>query len=192
MRNLQTYQVETLSLPDSDLVLRLKQGDHSAARGLFYRYYVGLCRFTNKFVRSKADVEDIVISVFEKLWLNKEGLDPNKSIKAYLYKAAKNRALDFLKGKGNNVASTEEEQMEALSYSDPVMELINNDLADAIDRSVERLPERCRLVFTLSWQESLTYFEIAEVLGLSEKTVENQIARAFKKLRKPLRRFVDR
>lgn len=191
VRNLQTYQVKTSSLTDIDLVLKLKRGDQSASRGLFYRYYSDLCRFTNKFVRSKPDVEDIVIYVFEKLWLNKEKLDPNKSIKAYLYRAAKNRAFDFLKGKGNKVASTEEEGMEALSYSDPVLELINNDLADAIDRSVEKLPERCRLIFTLSWQENLTYVEIAEVLGLSEKTVENQISRAFKKLRKHLKQFVD-
>jgi len=64
-----------------------------------------------------------------------------------------------------------------------------NELEAAVRAAVERLPERCRMVFTLRWQHQLSYAEIAETLGIATKTVETQMNRALKALREPLRPY---
>lgn len=190
MHNLRIRQAEVFSKSDGALVDGIKGGDQFAIKELFRRYYGGLCRFTYRFVRSKDDVEDIVESAFEKLWLNRERLDSSKSIRAFLFKSVKNRAYDYLREKANDLVSLEAGQIETRSGSDPVKDLVDQDLAKAISEAVEALPKKCKIVFTLSRQEGLTYAEIAEVLGISERTVENQVSRAFRHLRKRLKGYI--
>ncbi len=190
MYNLRVRQVGTSSDSDGGLVEKIRRGDQRAFKELFRRRYAGLCRFAYRYIPSKDEVEDIVESVFEKLWLSRERLDPSKSIEAYLFKAVKNQALDILKGRAKDLVSLGDDRVDDSLASDPVKELINNDLAAALSCAIERLPRKCKIVFTLSRQENLTYSEIGEILGISEKTVENQMGRAFRLLRRHLKDFI--
>jgi RNA polymerase sigma-70 factor (ECF subfamily) len=181
---------------EDSLVSRIKGGDQFAVKELFRRYYSGLCRFTYRLVHTREDVEDIVEGVFEKIWLKREMLDPGQSIKSYLFKVAQNQAFDFLKNKGNRhivlsewIPSGGHEELKAVSSSDPVQDMTDKDLATAIGKAIEKLPRKCKMVFTLNRQEGLTYSEIADILNISERTVENQIVRALKHLRRDLRDF---
>jgi RNA polymerase sigma-70 factor (ECF subfamily) len=187
---LRVRQVEVLSEPDTTLVSRIKSGDQFAVKELFRRYYSSLCRFTYKFIYSKEDVEDIVEGIFEKLWINRDKLDPSQPIKGYLFKSVRNQALDFLKNRKNRNARLGDEEYARESDQDPMKDLCDKDLAIAIQKAIERLPKKCRIVFTLNRQDGLTYSEIASVLEISEKTVENQIIRALKHLRKDLREYI--
>jgi len=105
----------------------------------------------------------------------------------YLYRAAKNLSLNHLKHEKVVREWENEELMKIrLSENDPEEELFQHELSFAIQRAIDRLPERCRLTFTLHRQEGLTYTEIASVLNISIKTVETQMGRALKTLRKLL------
>ena len=189
MYNLRVRQAEKFSRSEGELVEKIRGGDQFAFKELFKRRYAGLCRFAYRFIPSTDEVEDIVEAVFEKLWLNRERLDSSKSIEAYLFKAVKNQVYDNLKGRTRNFVPLGEDRVDDDSASDPVKELINRDLAIALRDAIESLPRRCKMVFTLSRQEHLTYSEIGETLGISVKTVENQMARAFRLLRKQLKDF---
>lgn len=189
MQKFDSMQVEAAAESDFDLVARIRSGDQLAVRKLFRTYYSSLCRFTYRLVDSREDAEDIVESIFEKMWLNRATLDPSRSIKSYLFKAAQNQAVDWHKLKANNAAHFENDDLGAVSYSDPAQEAMEEEFAEAIKNAIEKLPERCKLVFTLNRQEGLTYAEIADVMGISVRTVENQIVRAMKHLKRALKDF---
>lgn len=190
IHDFRTQKAETVPETDASLVTRIKNGEQSAVKELFGRYFTGLCRFTFRLVRSEEDVEDIVLTVFEKLWINRERLEPSKSIKSYLFKAANNQAIDFLRMKEKKPIASGFEKLQPESDSDPVQDVINADFSTAFRRAVERLPKKCKLIFVLSREEGLSYSEIAASLDLSEKTVKNQIVKALKHLRKDLRAFI--
>ena len=113
--------------------------------------------------------------------------NPNVA-KSYLFTAVRNAALSYLRHQG--VAKRLEQEAIPLFAPRPVAspdrELHVSELAEALQRAVARLPERCRLVFTLSREQELTYAEIAELLEISPKTVEMQMGRAYRALRKYL------
>lgn len=179
-------------LPEDEevLVSRIKVGDELAFKELFSTYYSSLCRFVSRLIQSREDVEDIVEDVFEKIWFNREKLDPEQSIKSYLFKSVRNKALNFIRDNHEKVVEREDRDFQVVSWSNPVQDTIDQDLAKAIEEAIEKLPQRCKLIFTLHRQDGLTYSEIADVLGIRVKTVENQIARAVKYLRKSLKDFI--
>ena len=170
---------------EEDLIRRVNFGDQTAIETLFHTYYDGLCRFTERMINSKDDVEDLVQNIFVRIWLNKEEWNPKGSIKSYLFKAARNQALNFAKGRKTHEIIEDDAQV-LTSHADPAEEMIDVETYERVSEAIEKLPHGCKLVFTLNRHNGLSYSEIADVLGISVKTVENQIARALKLLRKEL------
>lgn len=128
--------------------------------------------------------EDIAQEVFVQVWKKRESLNVNISLKGYLRRAAVNRTLNHLRSK-----KVEFEQEEAILHvpdREPTTqkELEAKDLKKLIDKSINSLPERCRIIFGLSRFEELSYREISESLGISVKTVENQMSKALKIIRR--------
>jgi len=197
MESFRTQHIELAYESDNSLFERIKRGDQFAVEELFRRHYGSLCRFAYGLVHSKEDVEDIVEGVFERIWLNREKLNLNQSIKSYLFKSAQNRSLDFLRKRASTqhlvperLNSLDSDEIVVASFSDPVQDMIDKDLACAVSEAIERLPRKCRLIFTMNRQDGLTYSEIADILAISARTVENQIVRALGHLRKDLRDFI--
>ena len=176
---------------ERELIERVRVGDQLALEQIFHRYYDGLCRFTLTLTRSADDVEDLVQDIFVRIWTNRALWNPKGSVGAYLYKAARNQAINFMKSRKTTSVSrfVEGDVLPADAAADLVDEMANKDIFAAVGKAIERLPERCRTVFILNRQEGLTYAEIAGVLEISEKTVENQISHALKFLRKELSSF---
>jgi RNA polymerase sigma-70 factor (ECF subfamily) len=174
---------------EEDIVQRVNLGDQSAIEELFHKYYDGLCKFTARLINSTEDVEDLVQDIFVRIWVMRKEWHPRGSIKTYLFRAAHNQAANFIKSKrvkDTIIVETVDEAAFSSGLS-PLEELDNNDVSSVVKRAIERLPKKCKLIFTLSRQEGLSYSEISNVLGISEKTVENQIVRALKRLRKELK-----
>ena len=155
---------------------------------LFRDAYPGLFRFAYRLVNSRELAEEIVQEVFLELWRRRDVVDPCSVARAYLYTATRHVAISALRrsrveakamirddvGVGTTHGAAEPDIVEMIEAV---------DLDAAIARAVETLPERCRLVFTLSRREQLSYAAIAAALGISVKTVEAQMARAFRILR---------
>ena len=159
--------------------------DIQAFRIYYDTYYEQLCRFLNFYTHDVAVIEDIIQEVFLKLWENKDCIEITY-IKTYLFRAAKNRVLNYLRDEENRHQLLENwfnQQLEERKYKD----CFDIDaLTKVVNRAIEQLPERCREIFSLSRKEGLSYRQIAERLGISVKTVETQISIALKRIREIL------
>jgi RNA polymerase sigma-70 factor (ECF subfamily) len=169
--------------------------DASSAAGfeaLFREHYAPLCSFVLRYVGTRAVAEELVQDVFAALWEKRSQLRL-RSVKAYLFGAARNRALNHLAHQGVVVewerrAALESGDGEADTAEDAHLRLEAEELSDALAAAVASLPERCRQTMVLRYQQRMSYAEIAEALGISAKGVENQLNRGLKALRERLRR----
>ena len=126
--------------------------------------------------------------VFFNIWRTRSGWLVTGSLKSYLYAATRNQALNVLKRQGRErrhleLLAADPERSHALAAD---AELHAEDFRAAADRAIAALPDRCRQAFLLHRQHELSYAEIAAAMDISEKTVENQLARALKILREQL------
>lgn len=174
---------------------RIRAGDEAAFEELFSAYYPALCGFAQSYVRAPDVAEELVQDVFLRIWEGHAHWNPTNGIRAYLFAACRNRALDHRKHE-RIVARTAKEARgagRAPGLGQPALSPDNEmqaaELQEALRRAVHELPERRRAVVILRWQHGLTHAEIARVLGISVKGVETQFGRAIASLRDRLARF---
>ncbi|MDR6785507.1 RNA polymerase sigma-70 factor (family 1) [Pedobacter africanus] len=170
--------------PDTDLVLRLKAGHEPAFREVFELHFRRLYNFSFRFLKNRAQAEEIVNDAFLSLWVNRGKLNPDLLLLPYLYTIARRLALNTLR----DIATSQKamdglwNQMEKLSNETEEMVLLN-DLEQFTENAVLRLPAQQQLVFRMSRYEGLSYDEIAERLNISRNTVKNHLIAALKTLR---------
>ena len=177
---------------DADTVRLVRGADRAAFERMFRAHYVPLCDFVDRYVRSRETAEELVQDVFFNVWTSRDRWEVRDSIKAYLYGAARNRALNHLRHE--RTARRWEERVVAEdatstvrpSPSNSLDRLESDEAAATLRRAIAALPERARAVVILRWQHQLSYAEIAGAMGISVKGVENQLARAMKALREGL------
>ena len=167
-------------------VNKLKNGDSDAFESLFKRYCQALINFSRRIVSETETAENIVQDVFLKLWENRKNLKPGASIKSYLYTIARNESLKHQRHQTVVRGSKEEISELHAPVKTPDEHLSEIELTSQIQKAVESLPARCKIIFMMNRYDDLTYKEIAEVLELSVKTVETQMGRALKHLREKL------
>jgi len=172
---------------DQELINSLQKGNEQAMDVLFRRHYSFICRTVYRILKDNNLAEDIAQEVFFGIWKKREQLNISTSVQAYLKRAAINKSLNFIRDQ--KVKFDDEEKMPVLTsrQSSTQQQLEADDLQKMIDQAIDALPEKCRLVFTLSRFEEMTYQEIATELNISIKTVENQISKALKYLRVALK-----
>ena len=173
------------------LLERIRAGDHAAFTTAVHTYYAGLCDFAWRYVRSTTIAEEVVQEAFLKLWEQRQHLKSDGSLRAYLYRAVKNRSLNHLRDQRTRTQKTEalaEYLTHALSPADKAM--LQEELAHRIREALDALPERRRTIFVLSKLHGLTHAEIASVLGISINTVDTQMRRALSLLRERLASYV--
>ena len=181
---------------DKELLKRVRKGDLSAYESLFHDYYVMLSIIAKSFVKNNELAEELVNDVFVKIWERREFFLINTSLRAYLAKSVQNRCINYLRQnrKKTNLREplTENMNYEMLRWSDdyPLDKLMEKELADDIEKSVAKLPERCRQIFLLSRDKGLQYDQIAENLNISVNTVKAQMKIALSKLREYLREYL--
>lgn len=158
--------------------------DQHAYKELFTGLYRYLYTFAFSFVKSRQLSEEIVSDVFIKIWEKRKSLSAVDNLKVYLYVSTKNIALNYLdKQERNHCETIESLSMEPRSnYPDPEQLLITSDMMMLINGAILQLPPRCKLVFKLVKEDQLRYKEVAEILHISVKTVENQLAIALRKI----------
>lgn len=158
--------------------------NHKDFKMLFDEHYIPLCRYSLKFVRQPEVSEEIVQDVFVYIWNKRNEINIHTSAKAYLYKSVKNKSLDYLKSKlARYDFDTDVSTIDAHSSNDPLKMLEEKETITLIEKAIKELPEKCYTVFSMSRFGDYSNKEIAEELGISEKTVENQITIAIKKIK---------
>lgn len=171
----------------------LRAGDENALRRIFDRYYPSLLNDVYRIVPDEDTCQDLAQEVFVELWRKRVELDIRISLRAYLRRAALNKALNHLKTSKRFLLDAPERLANTADDSarDIRHKLEQENIESALHAAIETLPEKCRLVFSLSRFEQLSHREIAEQLGISIKTIENQITKAMKMLREALVRHHD-
>lgn len=172
---------------NKELVRRINEGDETAFKKLFYDYYHELCSLAGQITKSSEQARDVVQEVFLKIWCSRVNFRVKVSLDAYLYRSVRNQALNFREKQKsrerikNNLSeqisnSAEENQIDLKREN-------QSEIVAEIWRIVKTMPERRRMVFTLSRQRGLTYKEISEVMDISQKTVEYHVGAALKDIR---------
>ena len=170
---------------DSELVRRIRSGDERALEIVFRAHFAGMASFVERYVRSPDMAEELVQDIFLKIWTKRERIAEIESLKTYLYRAARNQALNHLR----RMKLERRWQEEQAAAGEPSTTFAADDdasgqeLAEMVQEAINRLPPRCREIFLLSRDGGLTYAEIAKSLEISVKTVETQMGRALKALR---------
>lgn len=154
---------------------------------LFEYYYTGLVVFANRYMHDIEMAEDIVQSVFVRLWENKHAIK-SPSIRYYLANAVKNNCVDLIRKRETQVKYAQRQAFQAVDHGDNFW--AENELEQMIEKAISNLPARCREIFVMSRYEGLKSNEIARKLQLSQRTVETQIAKALKILRKDLKDYL--
>ncbi|MCW8813909.1 MAG: RNA polymerase sigma-70 factor [Chlorobium sp.] len=174
----------------NQLVEKIITGNHNAFEILFKTYSQKLIYFSRRYVRDKQIAENIIQDVFLTIWQNKKNLNPTKNIQSYLFTAVKNESLKQLRHL--NVENQQRENVSGLSIVElnPDETIDQKELREELNKAINDLPDKCREIFAMSRFDQLKYSEIADILGISVKTVETQMGRALKKLREQLAHLI--
>ena len=161
-----------------------RSDDQTAYKELFTSLYSPLLHFAKSIVKTKEAAEEIVSDVFIRIWEKRRELEKIENLKVYLYVSTRNTALNYLNLHKRDVTNPLDEfHTEFTSiYFDPEQLMITADMLALIRRAIDQLPPKCRIIFKLVKEDGLRYREVAEILGISVKTVENQLAIAVQKI----------
>jgi RNA polymerase sigma-70 factor (family 1) len=172
---------------DRELITRALAGDDAAFEGVVRAYYPELCEHVLRYVGCPAVAEDLVLELFAHLWGRRQRSVPRTVDRGYLYRSARNRALDYLRRQRVATAWIDRMSREIHDADDTPGEVLEcRELAAAAARAVAELPEQRRRIFVLCRYHELSYAEVGERLGISPRTVNTQMTRALKTLRSKL------
>src|ERR1700691_2427606 len=169
----------------SELQTRIARNeDHGAYKELFTSLYSHLLHFAFTIVKTKQPAEELVSDVFIKIWQKRKDLDKIENLRVYLYIATKNAALNHIEKQKRITTDNIDkfaDQFKSI-YFDAEQLLITADMVALINKAIASLPTRCKLIFKLIKEDNLKYKEVAQILSISEKTVESQLAIAIRKI----------
>src|SRR3954462_3751249 len=173
-------------MDERELLDRLRRGDNAAYEAIFRQWYAPLVATITALLRDRGPAEEVVQDVMLELWRRRESLTLEQSLRAYLFQASRNRALNYLRRLRVELRG---EPMITATMPTPEQadsEVRERELRMAIEKAIAGLPARCREVFELSRIQGLKYSEIPTALGISVKTVEAQMGKALRVMREEL------
>jgi RNA polymerase sigma-70 factor, ECF subfamily len=180
-----------LTSEEKQLIASLQQGERTAMESVFKQYHAVLCTAAYYVVKDTDEAKDIVQDVFIKLWKNRQQLEIQSSLAAYLKRAVVNTALNYLE-KQKKFKAVEIGKSGASDMGVNAVEHNHNsaELSAKAEKTIESLPPRTRAVYTLIRAEEMSYKEAAEALSISVKAVEKEMMKALRLLRIALKEFL--
>ena len=168
----------------------MKAGDRESFNQVFRRYYSPMVRFCIRYVADSDIASEIVQDLFVKLWSNREKISFNTSFESYMLTSVRNSAITYInKERAHNEAHLRVFSEES-DNTDPSETLQSNNLEESYRQILKDMPDKRREVFLASRYDGLKYAEIAEKLGISQKTVEAQMTAAIKQLKDGLKPYL--
>ena len=166
-----------------ELVIKLQQGDTTAFKILYEKYAPRLKAFSSRFNFTLEESEDIVQETFIKIWENRETIIPTSSFNTFLITIAKHLIYNQIRHSVYRKNYSKEILYVSSHNSTPGNE---RDLQQLIEKSIKKLPEKCRQVYQKSRIEGYSNSEIATEMNISQSTVENQLNKALKRLKQSM------
>ncbi len=162
------------------LVIGLKDGATSSFDRLFSLYSSRIFKFAYSILKSREDSREIVQDTFLKIWEMHQSINPDQSFKALLFTIAYNNIMSRFRGRLKELKYREHILTSASEYYNQEEILLSDDIHNQVQKIIEKLPPRRKQIFILRKENNLTYKDISEKLGISLKTVENNINLAIK------------
>jgi len=183
-----------LMLGDVLLLTKIRNGDMSAYKEVFDKYYAPLCMYASYIVHDWNDAEEVVQELFYVIWKNRSSLPLLHSLRGYLYGAVRNQSIQYVEH--NNVvnrycASEKRKRQDEDGSADPQRQLELSELESLVKKTLKKLPDRCRQIFVMQRDENKKYKEIAAALQISVKTVEADISKTLKILREEIETYFN-
>lgn len=166
------------------LLNKIIDGDENALRSLFEKYSPKLFQLAYYYLQAKEMAEEVVLDVFTIFWEKRQSLSHIKNIESYLYTSVKNQALHYIRRDySSDKTSISLYEVELIpENSDPESTLLDREYEQLIQEAIDSLPPKCKEVFRLVLSDKLKNREIAELLSVSESTVNEHIALAYKRI----------
>lgn len=171
---------------ETQIIDGLKSNDSRVFDHLFNEYYTQLQYFAERLISNREEAQDIVITAFRKFWSIKDNFETANNIKAFFYITVRNQCLDFLRYRQRFNEVKKEYESHLLSAGELKQWdhlIIETDLINKIYQEVQKLPNRCREIFILTYFKGLKTKEIASELQISESAVTTQRSLAIKYLK---------
>ena len=167
----------------------LQEGGIASFRAVFELHFENLCSYACTILRDMDEAEDVVQNVFLKMWEKRDSLLITHSVRSYLFRAVHHQCLNQLDHRVIRQRHQDHSLREHSADMQPP-EVFPEELEERVKTAIAGLPDQCRRIFVMSRYEELRYAKIAEELGISVNTVENQISKALRVLRDVLKDVV--
>ena len=172
------------------LIGKMKAGDRESFNQIFRQYYTPLLHFCIRFVGDEDTAAEIVQDLFFKLWTGREKLSFTTGFQPYMMRSVRNAAITYINKERSHAEANGRIYSGDSDDNDPSETLQSNNLEAAYRQVLASMPEKRREVFLASRFEGLKYNEIAEKMGVSQKTVEAHMSAAIKQLREGLKEYL--
>jgi RNA polymerase sigma-70 factor (family 1) len=158
--------------------------DATAYKKLFFLLFLPLKNFAAAIVKSKETAEEVVSDIFVEIWARRKQLLEIEDLRMYIYISVRNASLRRLQQtqKGKMLSLDDLDVEFASTDPDAAASLISNELMQKIENAIEQLPPQCKIIYKLAKEDKLKYKEIAQLLTISVKTIDNQLSTALKKI----------
>ena len=160
-------------------------GKETALASLHRLLHRRLFNFSKSITRASEDSEEIVEDVFVKLWTNRTQLNEIENLQVYLYVAVKNHSLNLVAKKARNAITDSFDDLDidlSALTADPHKIMVTTEMMRRMQKVVDTLPPRCKMIFRLVREDGLPYKEVAQILNISVNTIDVQMAIAIKKI----------
>ena len=177
---------------EENLIIKLKQGDKKAFEQLYKKYREPLYAFALSDLKGKALAQDAVQEIFTKLWIQRELLNENLSIKSFLFTCLKHHVLNVIRSRKNEILKNIRIHHRSSSLSNETENMvILSDYKHWVKRGIDKLSDKRKEVVLMSMEKGLSQEEIADILGISKETVKTHLTRSNKFLRDYLKEHLQ-
>jgi RNA polymerase sigma-70 factor (ECF subfamily) len=169
--------------------------DEQAFEKIFFFFNSDLFNLAFSFLRSKEQAEEIISDTFVNVWRNRSRLPEIGNIRVYLFVAVKNLCITHIsRNRQKNFVTLDDvaENFPVAGVRNPEELFMSKEMQLCLQAAVEALPPKCRLIFKLAREDGFRYKEIAQILNISVKTVDAQMAIAAKRIAQAIRRRVSK
>jgi RNA polymerase sigma-70 factor (family 1) len=173
---------------------QVEKSNQKAFGDLYRFFFPRLFNFSILYVHNKEAAEEIVNDIMVKIWEKRDTIYSIENLETYLFVAVRNRSLNYLQKYSHLHVSIEPESglAEVINFNNPEKELEWKEISFKLNMAIEQMPDQQRTVFKLIKEEGFKYKQVAEILGISTRTVETQLFRAIKKLGALVNIFIDK
>ncbi len=179
-----------MDVEQNQLITGLRAGDKKVYQKIFDTFYEPLCNYCMSRIQSQEDAEEIVQDIFVKLWVKRDELNIAQSLRAYLYRMALNKIINYTEHHKVRRIHQAETLATHSPHNDQISVIQENEIQQIVFETVDSMPPKRRAVYELSRHEGLKYAEIAEQLDISIKTVEAHLSKALEQLRIALKDYL--